>query len=192
MWGTHGFCNFFNRSKGAVYLRSLTISNRSSFYDSPEQSREYFNTFIESFVAGNQHLKSLNLSKTLIEDKQILWLLNCAPGLEEINLHGCIGVPRGGWRRNVTKVEFPLLREALRKHPLDSSEGRQACENITNHPLQRKNAKRKRPTASVQNDDNKYLENTRPKSRTKQKSKSMKEIEHKEEQVRQLTVNISC
>ena len=41
--GTHGFCNFFNRSKGAVYLRSMTPPNRAasiSIRSSKVSSRE--------------------------------------------------------------------------------------------------------------------------------------------------------
>ena len=59
----------------------------------------------------NKAMRVLDLSKTVIGNKEIIYLLKQKTNLESINFNGCHGAPRG-WRRTVESNEFKDLIKA--------------------------------------------------------------------------------
>lgn len=106
-----GFCDFFRRDGLDVKIENLTVSTNKTKI----QSDELFTHFIRSMISNNEYLKKLNISKTNIENPQLLTLLNSNKKLEVLNLTSCHGAPRG-WRREVHSAEFPTLIRLCQKN----------------------------------------------------------------------------
>ena len=104
----YGLGDLFNCTAEKPNLKRLNMSNMKGLEE------KHFDSFILSFVNGNQQLNELEIQKTRISDRQILQILSGDNGLEEIDLTGCYSAPRG-WRRAVKRKEFKKLIRTIQQ-----------------------------------------------------------------------------
>lgn len=74
----------------------------------------HFDQFILDFVNGNMNLKSLDIGRSPITERQILQIITGRNGLDTLDLTGCYSAPRG-WRQMVRRNKFSELSRRIQQ-----------------------------------------------------------------------------